>query len=478
MTVPQMQSVQKVTVDDHLEPRLQSRYHVYQNDLGLYSCTLNQVNLADNNNKFFLLQLLESNDHRAYLIFTRQGRVGYGGICLYDFHLNLGGAVEDFYQRFRERTGGEWINRKTLIAQQDYYQYIQMDFEDDDAPPPTQTPSSLIPLPVQKLMQFICNPTIYQDALDEFKVDTRKIPLGRLSSQQINRAFQVLNQLSEQLTTINQATTTLLSNQFYTLIPHHVGMGHLPELNSMDLINEKLELLKVLDDMKEAGKFLKDIQIPDYDRIAFQYHSLNCQIEAVTEGPILKQIRDYLEINRGHHNFNLKIREVYELTRHGEMDRFNNLGNVQLLWHGSRVVNFLSILSQGLKINPHNAVRTGSMFGNGIYFANSATKSAQYMGTTSGEPGLILLCEVALGAPMKLTTAQYVTRLPREYQSTHGQGTKTPAISRHTHLPNGTQIPTGQLVNSGVAGTSLAYDEYIVYDANQVRLKYLLWVDT
>ena len=351
-----------------------------------------------------------------------------------------------------------------------------MDFEDETPSLPCQVPMQLIPVPVQKLIKFICDPSIYKDTLEAFNVDTRKIPLGQLSHQTINRAFQILNQLSQQLVNLDPTLATQLSTQFYTLIPHQVGMGHLPELTSLDLINEKLELLKVLDDMKATYKFLKDIQIPDYDRTAFQYHSLNCQIEPVTDTLEIKHIQDYIDINRGHHHFKLKIREIYELTRLGE--NFNNLGNVQLLWHGSRVVNFLSILSQGLKINPNNAVRTGSMFGNGVYFANSATKSAQYMGTSPGEPGLILLCEVALGTPMKLTTAQYVTRLPRDFHSVHGQGLKTPSISRHIHLPNGTQIPIGQLVNSGVPGATLSYDEYIVYNANQIRLKYLIWVDT
>ena len=37
----------------------------------------------------------------------------------------------------------------------------------------------------------------------------------------------------------------------------------------------------------------------------------------------------------------------------------------QLLWHGSRLTNFVGILSQGLRIAPPEAPVTGYMFGKG-----------------------------------------------------------------------------------------------------------------
>jgi poly [ADP-ribose] polymerase len=49
-----------------------------------------------------------------------------------------------------------------------------------------------------------------------------------------------------------------------------------------------------------------------------------------------------------------------------------------LLWHGSRLTNFVGILSQGLRIAPPEAPVTGYMFGKGVYFADMVTKSANY----------------------------------------------------------------------------------------------------
>ena len=69
-----------------------------------------------------------------------------------------------------------------------------------------------------------------------------------------------------------------------------------------------------------------------------------------------------------------------------------------LLWHGSRFSNFGGILSQGLRIAPPEAPKTGYLFGKGVYFADMAGKSAPYCcANLSNNVGLFLVCEVALG---------------------------------------------------------------------------------
>ena len=44
-----------------------------------------------------------------------------------------------------------------------------------------------------------------------------------------------------------------------------------------------------------------------------------------------------------------------------------------LLWHGSRTENWWSIFKNGLTLN-NNAIVTGKMFGQGLYFAPKAEK--------------------------------------------------------------------------------------------------------
>lgn len=99
-----------------------------------------------------------------------------------------------------------------------------------------------------------------------------------------------------------------------------------------------------------------------------------------------------------------------------------------LLWHGSRLSNYVGIISQGLRIAPPEAPVTGYMFGKGIYFADMVSKSANYCGTSVNNPiGCILLCDVALGVPNELTQADYnANELPPGTHSTKGTGKTAP----------------------------------------------------
>jgi poly [ADP-ribose] polymerase len=50
----------------------------------------------------------------------------------------------------------------------------------------------------------------------------------------------------------------------------------------------------------------------------------------------------------------------------------------ELFWHGSRNQNWFNILQSGLLIRPSGAAYTGSMFGDGVYYADKAQKSIGY----------------------------------------------------------------------------------------------------
>ncbi len=53
-----------------------SDYHVYTDDDGPWDFTGNQTDVGNNNNKFYILQLLESNNGKMYQTWSRWGRVG------------------------------------------------------------------------------------------------------------------------------------------------------------------------------------------------------------------------------------------------------------------------------------------------------------------------------------------------------------------------------------------------------------------
>merc|ERR1712141_209396 len=169
------------------------------------------------------------------------------------------------------------------------------------------------------------------------------------------------------------------------------------------------------------------------------------------------------------------------LDRQGEESRyspFRDLHNRKLLWHGSRTSNYAGIISQGLRIAPPEAPVTGYMFGKGIYFADMVSKSANYCRTSSSNPlGLMLLCEVALGNMYELLHAKAIEKLPKGKHSCKGVGRTGPDPNCDHLLPDGVIVPIGKGTDQHIGAASLLYNEYIVYDVAQVRMKYLIKLD-
>lgn len=129
------------------------------------------------------------------------------------------------------------------------------------------------------------------------------------------------------------------------------------------------------------------------------------------------------------------------------------------------------------------------MFGKGVYFADISSKSANYCNAyNSDNTGLLLLCDVELGDPMlELTSSDYNAgeRAKKENKlATLGMGRTVPygwkdAGCVHEDLsgvimPDTTGAP--RAVDDDGQHRSLYYNEYIVYDVAQIRLKYLFCV--
>lgn len=128
-----------------------------------------------------------------------------------------------------------------------------------------------------------------------------------------------------------------------------------------------------------------------------------------------------IEMVKDHLNNSLKprLKQVFSVCNQHTHKRFEEYLNgsenkkkntTRLFWHGSRNANWFSILQKGLMLNP-DAVITGKMFGNGIYFAPSAMKSwgytssrdAKWNGEASNE-AYMALYETAYGLPYDVDT--------------------------------------------------------------------------
>jgi poly [ADP-ribose] polymerase len=82
----------------------------------------------------------------------------------------------------------------------------------------------------------------------------------------------------------------------------------------------------------------------------------------------------------------------------------------------------------------------------------------------------MLLCQVALGDMNELLQADYhASNLPAGKLSTKGCGVNYPDPAQNLVLPSGTIVPLGKEKRTEILGSSLLYNEFVVYNVSQIN---------
>ena len=259
-------------------------------------------------------------------------------------------------------------------------------------------PPSKLDKRVQELIKFILDVNIFNDALEEFNIDSKKMPLGKLSKTQIMRGFKILKEIEEALSSPTAKTPSIVTEQssrFYTVIPHAFKHNTAPKkIDSLLAVKEKTFILENLMNMEVAGKVISNAETVLENPLDFQYKVLMSTIVPLSSSSTeWTMINDYIHNSHGptHTAYTLAIDRAFKIDRQGESETFEKCpvkANKMLLWHGSRTTNIAKIIKYGLKIAPPEAPVTGSMFGKGVYFADVCSKSANYWYNT-----LITFCK-------------------------------------------------------------------------------------
>eukprot|EP01004_Peranema_trichophorum_P001893 NODE_1246_length_2049_cov_43.662513_g1054_i0.p1 GENE.NODE_1246_length_2049_cov_43.662513_g1054_i0~~NODE_1246_length_2049_cov_43.662513_g1054_i0.p1 ORF type:complete len:503 (+),score=117.03 NODE_1246_length_2049_cov_43.662513_g1054_i0:366-1874(+) len=466
--------------------------HIYEEGKDVYQCTLNQTNIGTNNNKFYILQLIEADAGGKWWVWTRWARVGQVGQSKLEPFSNLEAAKRGFCSKFREKTHNNWAERENFEKVAGKYFLMDMDYGDDegaaataeDSTEGTSTtiPESKLPPQVQDIIKLITDTKMMTNSMSELEIDVKKMPLGKISKMQVKQGFEVLKKISEVIKG-KAGNLVQLSSDFYTIIPHDFGMRPPDVIRTEDVVRKKMDLLDMLADLEIASRLLAAGKNNKENPIDSNYAKLKTNMVPLDKSsPEFKLICEYVKNTHGstHTAYKLEVEEVLKIEREGEYDRyqpFSSLHNRMLLWHGSRLTNFMGILSQGLRIAPPEAPVTGYMFGKGVYFADMVTKSANYCNVNRTNPtGLMFLAEVALGDMYKLQGAKYMDKAPAPYHSTMGEGKMAPNPKGTKDL-DGIAVPCGASIDMEEVikkGTTLLYNEFIVYDVAQINLKYLL----
>lgn len=331
-----------------------------------------------------------------------------------------------------------------------------------------------------------------QATLIEMEIDVKKMPLGKISKKQLVEGLASLNEIQAMLADKKLRGKTreqrLLgaSNKFYVKVPTNFGAQGISARHSIDTedkLKAKIELVESLLEMELAYK-LSSQSHGSSCKVDDNYAKLHTAMHVVDRGDAKWKLLDrYLQNTHAatHSSYKLELLDLFEIAREGEAKKFAPFAsddNRALLWHGSRLTNWIGILSQGLRIAPPEAPVTGYMFGKGVYFADMSSKSANYCFTSPGKnEGLLMLCEVALGDLHLLTAADssLPAGKPSDKLSVKGQGRTFPSPSDDQFL-DGVRVPCGKPKEGFSGHTSLLYNEFIVYDTRQIQARYLLRV--
>ena len=480
---------------------------------GIYDCHLTRVDIgreAKDDYLFYKLQIVHDKGRDLWMLFTRWGRIGEEG-AFQKTPYSKEECIKEFETIFLSKTKNEWKDRKDFKKHFWKYQLININYANvwhKDYLVPfdfSKSKESNLSPKVQEILREITQVAMYVKGIKNSGIDTDQMPFSNINRNDLLKARESLMRLREILEELEPLESNLNrfnrdgkdkiislrekmwyhSSRFYEMIPHEQFKNEIvPPINSMAILKEKADMIDNLLNFEMASKILlgahknaKEINPLDY-----WLKSMGIEIEpldkSTSEFNILKDycVRTWPENN----NANKKIKNIFKIQRRGEgeqFEEFKELGNRFLLYHGSRISNFMGICSQGLRVAPPEAPKTGYMFGKGVYFADMLQKSYNYwndFNATQDWSKFMLLCEVAIGKSYKLTHAQYMDQPPAGYDSTAGLGTSGPCYSKIFTFPEGYSIPMGKYLDyeyeeNTKKNVYLRHNEFIIYKSDESK---------
>lgn len=421
----------------------------------------------NNNNKFYCIELQE-NSNGQYRLFTHYGRLGKTNVYEVRQTYSDGSAItqlhdieREFNSIIKKKKTKKYVQVETVaptIGSSNIRNQQQIN-EVEGSAANLDTSSYVEPTVARLIDQFI-KENIHNITSKTSLVLTDngfETPLGPVTLDQITKARIPLDDLKAMMKkdSIEENSNAIdCNNKFFSLIPHPFGSRIRKDdwiLNSEKLAAE-YELLEQLETAVKMGSSMNN----NKNRM----EALGTDIELVTDKKLIKHYENKFESTRARNHGNLarwKFKNLFKICIPNERKKFETalgkyetVGEIEELFHGSRVCNCLSILKGGLIIPPVNAGHvTGRMFGNGVYGASNSTKALNYAtgwwsGRKDGNNAFLFVVNFAMGKTYECFSQQY-NGAPSGYHSVHAK-----------------------------AGRSLYNDEYIVYKLEQQTIKYMI----
>ena len=467
-------------------------------------------------NLYYKMQIAKDIVKNIYVLFTNWGRIGTNGQYQLTPFFSFEECKKEFEQVFKEKTKNLYENRDDFQKFSRKYRLVKFkktfknknilrafDLKDFNIK------KSYLPEEIYNLIVNLTDNKYYRVVYENFKLDEDMIPMGNLTKETILKGKHKLKEIIELLEDIEEnkkkniytnkdlfdkfTDISIKTSDYYELIPSVLNKtGAIPVLNMNNSKNEMSKLLD-LENFEMATKIMcaANLNPSLINPLDYTFKCLKMNIKTLkNNSEEFTIIKKYFNRGLKKNSQKFKINNIFAIERKGESSRFQQWSqntNKRLLWHGTRTENIISILKEGLRIAPVTSTQTGNMFNSGVYFSDVSGKSINYSSNyynTIKKPIYILLCEVALGKMYKLYKADNELKLKKGYDSVKGCGKTTPDKFQRVYFLDGTMVPIGCLETkegnpppkSEIGYYSLNYNEYVVYNTSQVRMRYLLEV--
>ncbi|KAL9658090.1 hypothetical protein ABK040_013004 [Willaertia magna] len=455
-------------------------------------------------NNFYILQLGYNESQKLYVLLNRYGRVGEDGMFQSTPFDTEEEGVEEFCKIFKSKTGN--VFGEEFEAKKGKYKMVKITKKKIKDPLQpidlTKACPSTLPSQLQEFIGLLCDITILRKDLRRLGFSNEYFSLGQLDKGTLKKGFDILSEILKFLNeyeneqteiTAEQKATKIdylneMSNEYYSLIPHSGFVNCAIEpIDNVNKIQEKMRSIQDLIELRVAAKILlgASLNIQSINPLDYCYYAMQTLLQPIkSEDDEFDVIKNYINASGSS-----KLVNVFRVQRKDEDMKYQKLvdsdkdlkENRLLLWHGTPVTNLISILHKGLQIAPKEAPVTGYMFGKGIYFANAFCKSFGYCHSNiSDGTSCLLLCEVAVGKCYETKVAEYMEEAKPGFHCTKGLGRNYPGNSFIQY--DGVEIPLGKLKQRPENRHdyndryNLNYDEFIVYNTDQVKIRYVVQV--
>lgn len=457
----------------------------------IYSCSLNQTDIKSNKNKFYIIQLIKTaQDYSLFIVF---GRTGDNGVTsLKQFSDELSG-IRAFETQFKAKTGNLWSS-DTFEKKPGKYFLSEVSYDDaikDIKDIEIKAPPSKLDQKVQELISMLSDTNMMNDALISLDIDTKKMPLGKLKDTQLKKAETVLDDilklLQDKKVKPDQDTLTELSSLYYTYLPVACGRKKPPVINSNEMIDKYKDIIEELRKMVVAVNIKNDVKV-GVNPLDGIYDGIKTEIKVLDKNSTMyKELIKYIANTHGPtHGCKLEVLDIFEIEQEGMRKTYEEtckgIDNRTLLFHGTPMSCVLSIFKNKFYLDPQklknpNIQIAGKLLGYGVYFADSCSKSINYCrANATNNIGCLIVNEIALGNISTRNNPDYnINKSVLDKTNSHSiQGLGKWEPSSFT-MVDGVKIPNGPLTEKN-KGTYLKYNEFVVYDINQIFSRYLITV--